>query len=611
MTQSIRLSQFILTYGPGAILEGSNGPRIIPDTDIGLFYHGSQFRPDVYMINDPRMSQGLLNGANIFRLPSNAEVGYLDNQDVYLTNPFPQWKLCMNRNNHNGSYLLYKAAQCPICRDPDRSGQEAIRFIMACPAGHLDEVSWDWLIHKGVACPETVQNLDRALTTTECFYWHGAGGALSLIDIQCPKCGTRTNFGSAYNRAWHCTGRHPHREPLRSIPIRSFRSCNKEAKIIQRQASNLRIPELRTLLSVKSVLTSLHTLLSNPAIKGILDAIPPPFPSSIDELKGTLSRMVGGGSIKQNIVDEILLSPWKEIEEAIKDIRKVPPTSYRELILDEFNELITASTKGAPPSRSPPPNSKIIFEADPHLKKIFDAPNGSKFRVQPISKLRTVTVQTGFRREILETTGNIPTEPVDIAVIHSNVKWYPGVEFLGEGLFIMLDENEGWQKTTGKYSETWKNSFSNADLYSPFVFRDPNFRDELHPLFVWWHTLAHLLIRAIGEEAGYSSASIRERIYFENGPSGTRGGILIYATQPGSEGTMGGLIALAPYIDRMLEVAFNQLETCSGDPLCLEKKFKHCSYNGSACYGCVMSSETSCEHRNMWLDREVLLENMP
>ena len=30
MTQSIRRSQFITTYGPGSILEGPNGPRIIP-----------------------------------------------------------------------------------------------------------------------------------------------------------------------------------------------------------------------------------------------------------------------------------------------------------------------------------------------------------------------------------------------------------------------------------------------------------------------------------------------------------------------------------------------------------------------------------------------------
>ena len=34
-------------------------------------------------------------------------------------------------------------------------------------------------------------------------------------------------------------------------------------------------------------------------------------------------------------------------------------------------------------------------------------------------------------------------------------------------------------------------------------------------------------------------------------------------------------------------------------------------YIGASCYGCTMNSETSCEHRNMWLDRNILLENIP
>ena len=85
----------------------------------------------------------------------------------------------------------------------------------------------------------------------------------------------------------------------------------------------------------------------------------------------------------------------------------------------------------------------------------------------------------------------------------------------------------------------------------------------------------------------------------------------MYATQPGTEGTLGGLIALVPYFQDIFNVTFEQLRTCSGDPLCKENKHKLGSYNGAACYGCLLLSETSCEHRNMWLDRNVLLENLP
>ena len=133
----------------------------------------------------------------------------------------------------------------------------------------------------------------------------------------------------------------------------------------------------------------------------------------------------------------------------------------------------------------------------------------------------------------------------------------------------------------------------------------------MHPQFIWWHTLSHLVLRAISAESGYSSASIRERIYFENNGKLSRGGILLYVTQPGSEGTLGGLIALVPHMQKILLDAIQNAQTCSGDPLCKQNSFSNGKYGGAACYGCLLTSETSCEHRNMWLDRNILLEKLP
>ena len=91
---------------------------------------------------------------------------------------------------------------------------------------------------------------------------------------------------------------------------------------------------------------------------------------------------------------------------------------------------------------------------------------------------------------------------------------------------------------------------------------------------MWWHSLSHVIIRAIANEAGYSSASIRERIYLENTGQGYKGGVLLYATQPGSEGTLGGLIALAPYFQDLLDSALEQIRSCSSDPLCSREQFQ-------------------------------------
>ena len=108
MTQNIRASQFITTFGPGAILEGPYGPRIIPRPDIGLFLPGVGLSPERFEISDQRMSEGILNGARIFRLPSNAELQKPENYYIYRTKPFPEWKLCHNFSGHNGRFsILY------------------------------------------------------------------------------------------------------------------------------------------------------------------------------------------------------------------------------------------------------------------------------------------------------------------------------------------------------------------------------------------------------------------------------------------------------------------------------------------------------------------------
>ena len=186
----------------------------------------------------------------------------------------------------------------------------------------------------------------------------------------------------------------------------------------------------------------------------------------------------------------------------------------------------------------------------------------------------------------------------------------------GEGLFIRLDTDDYHYELQGNASSKWLETFASKENgYKDFSFRDEkqNKHDELHPVFVWWHTLSHLLIRAIGEDAGFSSSAIQERVYLQVDADGkrARGGILLYSTQSGGDGSMGGLLALAPYFDRMLEIAFDKLRICSGDPLCSDKEFSSGDLNGACCFGCTMNSETSCEYRNYWLDRHVLLDNSP
>ncbi len=125
------------------------------------------------------------------------------------------------------------------------------------------------------------------------------------------------------------------------------------------------------------------------------------------------------------------------------------------------------------------------------------------------------------------------------------------------------------------------------------------------------HTLSHLLIQSLAMRCGYPASSIRERIYAEPGPAGERFGVLLYTGTPDAEGTLGGLVQQARHIEDHLADALRRGALCSNDPICaqhapgesMEQRWLH----GAACHGCTLISETSCEMRNDYLDRALVV----
>ena len=120
------------------------------------------------------------------------------------------------------------------------------------------------------------------------------------------------------------------------------------------------------------------------------------------------------------------------------------------------------------------------------------------------------------------------------------------------------------------------------------------------------HTFAHVLMRQLVFESGYSSSALRERIYVAPDAAG----VLIYTADSDSEGSLGGLVRQGrpDRLTDLILLALDQAVWCSADPVCSEAAGQGLGgFNRAACHACCLVPETSCVLANTLLDRGLLL----
>jgi hypothetical protein len=184
-------------------------------------------------------------------------------------------------------------------------------------------------------------------------------------------------------------------------------------------------------------------------------------------------------------------------------------------------------------------------------------------------------------------------------------EWRPAVELLGEGVFVTLREEavREWesrddvQRRRAALDAAYRRWRAARHLpEAPF----PGSR------FVLLHSLAHLLITALALDCGYSSTSIRERVYSSSDRDRPMAGILLYTATPDSDGSLGGLAdqGQTHKFEQLLALGLRRAAYCSSDPLCGHAAPGEMGHtNGAACHACLLVSETSCERSNHFLDR--------
>jgi hypothetical protein len=196
--------------------------------------------------------------------------------------------------------------------------------------------------------------------------------------------------------------------------------------------------------------------------------------------------------------------------------------------------------------------------------------------------------------------------PADLGQLPPSQRWLPAIEVYGEGIFLSLRE---------RAVREWEMLPRVQRRVEALVRRreqGARFLPVPTPRLVMLHTLAHVLIRQLSFECGYSIASLRERIYsaVPGEESEPMAGVLIYTAAGDSEGTLGGLVREGEP-DRLLSTIIRALlaaDWCSSDPICRESAGQGPgALNLAACHSCTLLPETSCTLHNRLLDRVLLV----
>ena len=220
-----------------------------------------------------------------------------------------------------------------------------------------------------------------------------------------------------------------------------------------------------------------------------------------------------------------------------------------------------------------------------------------------LNRLREIRVFKGFTRIDYggEEEGSEDLTPPDI---DGELNWLPAIELYGEGVFFSFDEKilSLWEKLPGVINRAQEISIRYTVAHEEGKL--PALTHNITPRFLLLHTFSHLIIRELEVSAGYPASSFSERIYCDSEKE--MGGILIYTAVADIVGSLGGIIESGEPKEflKILLNAFKQAEWCSLDPVCTEHSGQgYGQLNRAACHSCVLTPETSCKYKNIFLDR--------
>lgn len=573
--RSLRSSQLISPYGPGAIVDIGDESLLLTDL--------ADWPRKLETIDMPRLTSEL-RVRTLKAPPKNPDFGSPQKWDVIKAIRFPRWMFCPCCRRleewKNDTGMIHNGK--PVCRNSECKKRALVpmRFVAACESGHLADVPWNFWAHSGPGKKGSCKQDEARLFFRSD---NSKGSGLDALYVECKECRSKRNLGDIANpdalksMNVKCHG---------SQPWEKWEACDSPLVVLQRGASNLYYAIVRSALDIPVGSGGGHgaSLLEDMKEHPLFSSCQ----SKMDQGKEAVARDLAE-DIAEDLecsVDDVIAAMTVQDEE--KGTRRIPDNE--ELQVAEWAVLSSADVESQTNKNFVARVEKDQPSHDWGLSKLIS-------RVVLLEKLREVRAFCGYER-VKPGVAVIPP-----AGRHNDITWLPAIQVFGEGIFIEFDQHalKEWEAKASGFIKSRIDPMSKKHSESKVSYLPiPSSR------LVLLHTFAHLLIRQLSFECGYSSGSIRERIYAEDGQAG----VLIYTADSDSEGSLGGLVQQGELkrLYPVIAAALDQASWCSNDPVCSEMETQGVmGLNKAACHSCTLVSETSCTMNNLLLDRKLLL----
>lgn len=585
-TGQIRRSQVITTYGPGALIDLPKDSAVVAGID--------GWGAALERIDEPRVRRTLSRMTGVpnpeLRVPPTP-----DPAEYWRPSPrgidayrFPEWFVVQEAPSADGgsgspdkprSRRLVHRKHLDDRRKYDGRPVVATRFVVACPRGHVADLPWRDFVHGGAEPCLGQLWLDET----------GATGELANLRVRC-SCGKSRSMTEANElgprRLGTCTGARPWLGPDART------DCDQFGRLLIRTATNAYFPLLVRALSIPDKRSAIDQKVAE--LWDYLDIV-----TSVAEL-GFVKRKPDVAAALQGFDDG-------EVMEAIER-RRTGDTGDRSVKEVEVEALL-AVPEGF--------GDDVPIDPNFHARKLRPGPGSDRFRgfvetVVQVHRLREVLALGGFTRleaPMPDIDGEY-RDDVERADISLDPSWFPAIENRGEGVLLHFsaDAVHDWRERSAV-----RHRINDLETgHAAWAARRKHAPSFPGGIYVMLHTFSHMLLQSISDRCGYPAASIRERVYMDR--SSKRYGVLLYTSSPDAEGTLGGLVQQARHIDGHIERALRTAALCSNDPVCaqhspatsIEERWLH----GAACHGCALVAETSCEMRNDYLDRALVVPTL-